>query len=97
MKKILLYSGVAVVLGLLLILVPLITFAQTTTENGYATLRPFSKQLEGLEGLSADTPKYSTSDVKALAFSFIIASVAYLLFKRRTSRHDYRWTGLPPY
>jgi hypothetical protein len=97
LKKILFYSAVAVVLGLFVILVPLVTFAETTTENDYAMPQTLNKRLERLEGYVADEPKCSSSDVEALAFSFVVASVVYLLFKRKTFRDDYRGLGLPPY
>jgi ABC-type dipeptide/oligopeptide/nickel transport system permease component len=99
LKKILLYSAVAVVLGLSLILVPLITLVEIRAENGYlAGTRSLPEQLEELEGTHGlDTPEYSTYDVKILAFSFVIALVAYMLFKRRTSRQDYLWSGRSPY
>jgi len=91
-KKILVYSAVAVVLGLTLTLVPLIALAGIKAENHYVMGRSFSQQLEQLEGTHGlDAPKCTNSDVKILAFSFVIALVAYALFKRRTSHHDYRW------
>jgi len=87
LKKILVYSAVAVVLGLALTLVPLITITLAVrVENHFVMRRSVPEGLEQLEG-----PNHSTSDMKILAFSFVIASVAYLLFKRRTSHHDNRW------
>ena len=94
LKKILLYSGVAVVLGLLLTLVPLITLAEFRTENHYdATLYAQSlpermKRLEGTYGL--DTPAYSTANLQVLGVCFAIALVVYVLFRRRIPLHDYR-------
>jgi hypothetical protein len=94
LKKILLYSGVAVVLGLLLTLVPLITLAEFRAENHYdATLYAQSlsgqmKRLEGTYGL--DKPVYSTADLQVLGVCFAIALVVYVLFRRRTPFHDYR-------
>jgi len=91
-KKILVYSAVAVVLGLTLTLVPLIALAGIKAENHYVMSRSLSQQLEQLEGTHGlDAPKCTNSDVKILAFSFVIALVVYMLFKRRTSHHDYRW------
>ena len=95
MKKILVYSVVAVVLGLSLMLVPLITLAEKTG-NHYLMPHSLSEQLEKIEGASAD-PKYSMSDVKILGFSFLVASVMYLLFRRKTSHPDYGWSGRGPY
>jgi len=90
-KKILVYSAVAVVLGLTLVLVPLIALAGIEAENNVMD-RSFCQQLEQLEGTHGlDAPKCSDSDVKILAFSFVIALVAYMLFRHRISHHDYRW------
>lgn len=98
MKKILLYSAVAVVLGLLLTLVPLITLAEIRAEDHYAMLGSFCEQLEKLEGpRGLGGPKYSAADVEVFAISFVIALVVYVLFKRRTPHRDYRWIGPYPY
>lgn len=87
MKKILLYSGVAVVLGLLLTLVPLITLAEFRPENHYdATLyvQSLPEQMKSLEGTCGlDTPAYSTANLQVLGVCFSIALVVYVLFKRR--------------
>jgi len=92
LKRILVYSTVAVVLGLALTLVPLITLAEIRGENHFVMRHSFPQQLERLEGTyGLDAPKRSVSDVRILAFSFVIALVAYGLFKRRTPHHDHRW------
>lgn len=91
MKKILVYSAVAVVLGLTLVLGPLIALAGIKAENN--VMGPsFSQQLKQLEGTHGlDAPKFTNSDVKILAFSFVIALVVYMVFKHGISHHDYRW------
>jgi len=86
LKKILLYSGVAVVLGLLLTLVPLVTLAEFRAENygarSYAqSLSERMKSLEGAHGL--DKPAYSTTNVQVFGVCFTIALVVYVLFRRR--------------
>ena len=84
MNKILVYSAVAVVLGLMLIIVPLITLAEIIAENHYAPVGSFCKELEKLEGTyGLDAPKYSAADLEIFAISFVIALVVYVLFKRR--------------
>lgn len=91
MKKILVYFVVAVVLGLVLTLVPLIVTG-IKAEYHYLMGLPLSEGLEHLEGTrGSEEPTYSISDVEILGISFVIASLAYLIFKRRTSHHDYRW------
>lgn len=88
MKKAWTYIAVAVVLGAALILVPLITFAKFIAENRYVSSQ-FAHVLERLEG--SRPPSYSASDVEIFAFGFIIALIAYVLFKRRTPRQDSIW------
>jgi Mn2+/Fe2+ NRAMP family transporter len=91
-KKILVYSVVALVLGLTLVLIPLIALAGIKAENDYAMGRSLFQQLEQLEGThDLDAPKFTTSDVKILAFAFVIALVVYMVFKHGISHHDYRW------
>jgi hypothetical protein len=90
-KKILVYSAVAVVLGLTLTLVPLIALAGIKAENN-VMCRSLSQQLEQLDGTHGlDAPKFTNSDVKILAFSFVIALVVYMVFKHGISHHHYRW------
>ena len=87
LKKILLYSVVAVVLGLSLTIVPLITLAEFRTENHYDTplyAKAFSEGMKNLEGAHGlDKPAYSIADFEALGVCFAIALVVYLLFRRR--------------
>jgi hypothetical protein len=88
LKKILLYSLVAMVLGLSLVLVPLITISEATTTD-YFLMPSLSNRLEKIEG------KYSPdADVAFFAISFVIALVAYLLVKSIMPRRDY---GSIPY
>jgi len=97
LKKILLYSGVAVVLGLLLTLVPLIMLAEFRAENYDATLyaQSLSERMKSLEGTyGLDKPAYSTANLQALGVCFAIALVVYVLFRRRIPLHDYRRTKL---
>jgi hypothetical protein len=94
LKKTLLYSGVAIVLGLLLTLVPLITLAEFRPENHYDTtahIQSFSGQMKRLEGTyGLDKPAYTGVDLQVLGVCFTVALVIYLFFKRRIPLHDYR-------
>jgi len=86
LKKILLYSAVAVFLGLLLTLSPLIIVTEIKTENHYGLLpeqiRPGQQEkLKEIYGLGL--PKYSIADLEVLLTNFAIASVVYMFFKRR--------------
>jgi len=93
LKKLLIYSVAAVALGLSLTLIPLITLAEIKAENRGTMLYSISKQVEELEGPHADIQKPPGMDFEILTISFVIALVAYALFKRRRPYHDYRWIG----
>ena len=86
MKKTLLYSAAAVVLGLLLTLVPLIR------SDHYLTMpNSLSEKLETLDGTYGfGGYRYSAADVNVFAISFVVALVVYMLFKRRRPHRDYR-------
>ncbi len=92
MKKILVYSAVAVVLGLILTLVPLFMLVEFKAEKHYDAmlyLRSLPEQMEKLEGAyDLGAPKYSAVDLEIFAISFAIALVVYVLFKRRISPYD---------
>jgi hypothetical protein len=98
LKKILLYSGVAVVLGLLLTLVPLIALADLRAENQHSASY-FSQAKTGDTEVTygGDTQTFSVYGLDVLAISFAIALVVYVLFKRRISHDEYRWIKGDPY
>ena len=90
MRKLLIYSATAAIIGLILTLVPVSLVALTELEAGkaYTAARSvFSEGLEKLEGTSGleEAPKYSVNDVAILAISLIIAFFAYALFKFKMS------------
>jgi len=90
LRKILISSVFAVVLGILLVLIPLIVLADIKAENhdeAMAYLDALPEQMKKFERTTngLDTPAYLAADLQVLAVSFIIASVVYVLFKRRMS------------
>jgi len=92
----LLYFGIAIVLGASLVLAPLVTLAGIKPEDQFSRLNSIPEQIKELEsptGLDRSTD--STDAVGVFAISFIIASLVYLLLKPRTPRYDYRW--IKPY
>jgi len=95
LKKTLLYTAVAVVLGLSMTLIPLVTLAELKPENHYATPHSFSRALEGLEGSHVNTQTSSSADVEVLAVSFAVAFAVYVLFKRRRPHQEHRWFRFP--
>jgi hypothetical protein len=80
LKKILIYSAVAVVLGLLLTLVPLFTLAEFKTENHYV-ITPNVRNFVNPE--IKEATNYSVFGFEILAISFTVALVAYVLLKLR--------------
>jgi branched-subunit amino acid ABC-type transport system permease component len=95
LRKTLLYTAVAVVLGLSMTLIPLVTLAELKPENHYAMPHSFSRALEGLEGAHVNVQTSSTEDVEVLAVSFAVAFAVYVLFKRRRPRQEYAWFRFP--
>ena len=87
MKKLLIYSTTAAVIGLILTLVPvsLVAFTLTETRKDNAMQGfSFASGLEKIEGTSGlEAQKYSVNEIAISAISFIIASLAYVLFKFR--------------
>jgi hypothetical protein len=86
LKRIIIYSVFAVILGLLLTLTPLIAF----TETKISTYPPpprgmFLEQQKAVEYAGSYTPKYSVADFVVLPISFTVASVVYIFFRRKMS------------
>lgn len=95
LKKALVYTAVAVVLGLVLTLVLFAMIAKIKSQDHYEIPYMRSEQLEEFRDPSADTVEYSVSDLEILAFNIVIAFVAYMLFKRKTSDRDYLHRPFP--
>ncbi len=91
LKKILSYSILAVILGLALVLLPLITVAEIRPQNSYLLPESLSGRFKQVEGVYYDVPQSSSSDVQVFAVSFLMALVAYLLVRRK---RPYRDSGL---
>jgi branched-subunit amino acid ABC-type transport system permease component len=96
LKKTSLYLLVAVLLGLSLILVPLATIK---AENGYKAIpQSIQQRLKTLEGTyDSGATTYSGSDVEILAISFVIALVAYLMFKHASPHREREWVRPYPF
>jgi hypothetical protein len=97
-KRLLIYLASAVVLGILTMVVPLITFAEIRREGFTATspwIRANFLGLEGYDNLAA--PNSDVLGFTVLTVSFVIAMITYLLVRRRIPRNDFSWTRIPPY
>ena len=98
MKRLLIYLASAVILGVLAMMVPLITFAEFKHEEFTVTSPWLRENFRGLEGY--DNLAVPNSDVQGftvLTVSFVIAMIAYLLVRRRIPRNDLPWVRIPPY
>ncbi len=95
MKKALVYTAVAVFLGLVLTLVLFAMIAEIKTQDHHEIPYMRWEQLEEFRDPSADTVEYSVSDLEVLAINIVIAFVAYMLFKRKTSDREYLHRPFP--
>ncbi|MDH5374245.1 MAG: hypothetical protein OEZ21_02270 [Candidatus Bathyarchaeota archaeon] len=87
MKRALLYSIAALILGLVLTLVPLVTFAELKTKESIGRFLS-GTSLEKLEGYYClDSLRYSFVDLEIFTISFVIALSVYALFKHKTSSY----------
>ena len=96
MNKAPLYFLGAIGLGFLIVFAPLLTFAQIKSGNVSGKFLSLSEGLRGLEGSYTLKAQVSGSDAEVLAVSFLVASIVYLLFRRRIPSQDRGWTRMPP-
>jgi hypothetical protein len=96
LRKAWVYSALAIVLGLLLVLFPLITLTSIRAEDHHELNAMLSEKLKELDGSSSDR-KSSSSDVETLALSVIIALAAFMFLRRRRPQVGRRVIGQLPY
>jgi len=87
----------AVVLGIVLTILPLITLVEVRLQSSQSENLPLSRQLKDLDGVSEGTPADSNLDLTVLAIAFAIAAVIYLINKRRLSSRDQEYARFNPY
>ena len=97
LKQVLVYSVLAVVLGLALVLVPLVTLAEIGTQNRSGLPEALSLKFREVESSPSNEPKVSESDVEVLGLCFVLALVTYVLSRRKTSERKHRLIGRSPY
>lgn len=99
MRRTVAYSLIATILGVLLTLLPILVSAQFEIDRPAEALglRFFSEQLKSLEETASKSEmcEDGTMGVEVLAFSFIIACLAYLSVKHKSKYKYYRW--IKPY
>jgi hypothetical protein len=100
MNRGLLYIVIAIVLGLAMTLVPTSLFLVNADRYRkampcFAGIEDFVPPLLDLEQNHVET--VSPREVEILGVSFVVASIVYVLFKRKTQSHDYIWPAIRPY
>ena len=84
MRKIPLYFAIAVVMGLLVMLVPLVAFIELKVENNFLAAESFSRGVQGIEGsYGSGAAKLTVFDFQVPIISFVIAIAVYLLVRRK--------------
>jgi hypothetical protein len=98
LKKTLLYILAAVILGLSLTFVPLITTAEVKTNSNYLLMPEYhSSQLQESGGVyRLVSAKYAPADLEIFVISFVMALVAYL-WVRQKMPHNEIWFRFPPF
>ncbi|MGQ9640656.1 MAG: hypothetical protein ACUVUF_00840 [Candidatus Bathycorpusculaceae bacterium] len=86
MKKTLLYAVAAIVLGILLTLIPLITLTGIEAEKYETSREAFANSMDKLENIDGFRAESYLPDLKLFVFSFAVAIFAYAIFKFRVIR-----------
>ena len=95
MNKALIYFISAVILGLLTTLAPLVAVAGLHGDNGVFRTGLIPNGLRGLEGSGSLQTGVSGLEVDVLLFSLLVASIVYLLFRRRMPEREGQWARFP--
>jgi hypothetical protein len=97
LRRILAYSVLAILVGLLLVLLPLVTLIGVEAKS-HGVFSPVFSESEAVHGGSnSKQSEPSTSDVEGLALSFAIAVFAFMFLRRRRPQHERIPFGRLPY
>ena len=92
MTKAWLYLVSAVIIGLVLILIPLVTLTELRADDSFVA------RMQSLEGnRSSDVAQNPSHEVDMLAISFFVALAVYALSKRKTPRRSYKTSSPYPF
>lgn len=86
MRKTLLYVIVAIVLGISLTLIPLITLTRFEVERYETPKEAFANSMDKLENIDGFRAEGYPTDLRIFVFSFFVAIVVYAIFKFRVMR-----------
>jgi hypothetical protein len=95
MRKSLIHSIIGLVLGLSIIAVPILALAEIRRQDSPMTSNNFSEKF--IEGPDSNAPTFSSSDIWFLPIRFVVALVAYLVFRSRFPEREHRMVGHIPY
>ena len=102
MKKTLLYAATAIALGLATIVGPTMFLVGTSQQGDLVqALASFARAENTLPLLDYSEQNHveavSSREVAVLGISFAVASVAYILFRRKIPRRDHTWPLVRPF
>jgi len=84
MRKILLYATAAAILGILLTLTPLLIATEVKPEPSYFLVPESTESLRQVSpGYGLEKPLFSNLDFAILASSLVIASIGYVISRRK--------------
>ena len=95
MRKSLIYSIIGLVLGLSVVMVPILALAEIKRQDSSMTTDSFSEKFT--EGPDSNAPTFSSSDIWFLSICFVVALVAYVVFRSRLPEREHRMVGHIPY
>jgi len=95
LRKTLIYSALAIILGLALVLLPLFTVAELRSQYEKQPQPSLAQRFKYIESPPPDSARFS-SDVEVLSACFAIALVAYVFFRgKRSHREDRTLHSVP--
>ena len=97
LRKAIIYSVLAVALGLALVLLPLLALSEINPENHLSLSEAVPSKLRQMENVNANGSP-SSREIQTLGISFLIAFATYGFLRTRRSRSERKvYRPLPPY
>jgi hypothetical protein len=76
---------------------PLFVMMFTGSQGAQFYALSLPERLESLEGADASHSRYSSTEITVLAFSFVVALVAYGVFHHKRPAREYVWDRSYPF
>jgi branched-subunit amino acid ABC-type transport system permease component len=90
-KKTLVHSALAVILGLTIVLAPLVLLVSSQPQSNVGFSEALSTKFKEVERSTSEP------DVEVFGLCFVIALVGYIFVRRKTSNRGFRRLGQGPY